>query len=161
MSMKKKILLIAILCSALLVNKCSQPQIENQNKEKKLDATTISSGEQTLSYRNPALMAGTDLLTLFRRLYINQNYASMLKFTSHRSILQFGESSIMEFYKSPNLLGADVKLKSIKYESDSLKCSMNYEVIFFATKNIRMIKCLIENDTAKFSLCDLKTVFCN
>ena len=137
---------------------------QNQKEENNPTETINASAEQKLSFRNPTMMGGSsssNLLSLFRRFYINQDIQSMLSFTSNESKSRFGERRILEFYKSTNLLGPDIKLKSIKYSVDSMHCTLNYEVIMFATKNIRTINCSIENDTAKISLCNLKSIFCN
>jgi hypothetical protein len=164
MGMRKKIFILPILFTILLLCNCSRTPIENQKEESKSDTVNIDTLTEKLSFRNPALMAGSsnsDLISLLRRYYINQDFQSMIAFTSSESIDHFGESHILEFYKSTNLLGFTIKLKSIKYSLDSLNCNINYESYIFATKQIKTVECVIENDTAKLKLCSLKSIFCN
>jgi hypothetical protein len=159
--MRKIIFPTVIICSILLLTDCKQPMVETRTEEIKVVAPYDEGLNYKLSFRNPAVMAGSDLLLILRRFYVNQDYRSMLLFTSRESINQFGERSILKLYRSANLLGPDLKLVSLKYAPDSLQCSLKYSVIVFSTKNILTVNCMIENDTAKISLCNLKSVFCN
>lgn len=158
-NMKTKYFAVSALLYTCLMNGCSQHPPTNSIEEYEIANFQIDSTVEKLTFKNPSLMAGTDLLSLIRRYYTNQDYNSMLTFTSRRSINQYGESRILEFYKSSNLLGPEVKLKSIKYHSDSLMCTMKYEVIIFGTTHLRNVNCSLENDTAKLYLCNLESVF--
>ena len=120
----------------------------------------IDSLRESWSFENPALMAGTDLLSLFRRYYYNQEYNLMLAFTSRNSIKRYGKNEILKFYKSPCLFGPELKLRSIKYDSAHVECTMNYEQIYFGTLKVMPVKCSIENDSAKLVICDLTSIYC-
>ena len=159
-NMKRKYLVVSALLSACVILGCSERTGRNSFEENATSNNRIDSSRKGFTFKNPALMAGTDLLSLIRRFYINQDYNSMLAFTSRRSINRFGERRILEFYKSSNFLGPEVKLKSIKYHSDSLMCTMKYEVIIFGTTHLRNVNCSLENDTAKLYLCNLESIFC-
>ena len=158
--MKKKYFVVIALLSACLILGCSQYPASITAEGNETSNYQIENFQEKFTFKNPSLMAGTDLLSLIRRFYVNQNYNSMLAFTSRRSINRFGERRILEFYKSSNLLGPEVKLKSIKYHSDSLMCTMKYEVIIFGTTHLRNVNCSLENDTAKLYLCNLESIFC-
>lgn len=158
--MNKKYFVVINLISVCVLNGCSESTERKSVEGNVISNNRIDCLQEGFTFKNPALMAGTDLLSLIRRFYVNQDYNSMLMFTSEKSKNQFGERRILEFFKSSNLLGPEVILKSIKYHSDSLECSMNYEEIVFGTKHFKAVKCSIENDTAKIVLCNLKSIFC-
>jgi hypothetical protein len=117
--------------------------------------------ETELNYKNPAVMAGSDFLNIFKRLLVNQDYHSMLLFTSNETKEKFGEKTILEFYERRPQLGFEIKLKSVKYNQDSTTCTLNYQASIFSTTQIKTIKCVVENDTAKISLENVQTIFVN
>ncbi|HKR06405.1 MAG TPA: hypothetical protein VJY62_17350 [Bacteroidia bacterium] len=133
---------------------------ESENKTEEVEQSSYKA-ETQLTYKNPALMGGSDFLNLFKRLQINQQYRTMMIFTSNATKKKFGENNILEFYEKNLQLGFDVKLKSVRYNPDSTTCRLNYQATIYATKETRTIECVIENDSAKISLKNLKTIFFN
>ena len=153
--MRKNILIIA---TVLCLTGCGH---ETENKIEKEEHVTIDllPRQPTESLSNPAFMKGSDFLNVFKRFYINQDFSSMLIFTSEKSKKRFGEKYILEFYKQKLELGFDVKLKSIKFNPGDSTCILNYQANIFATKQTKAIECIIENDTVKIYLDNLRTIF--
>ena len=153
--MRKSIL---ILISILLLQGCG-PIGKNKTEEVMQIITDTSQETLPVSLKNPALMNGSDFLNIFKRFYVNQNYNSMYLFTSDESKIKFGEKNILKFYKQELNLGFTVKLKSLQYKQDSTICMLSYEADIYATKQIKIITCRIENDSAKILLTNLQSIF--
>lgn len=136
-------------------------QQKTETKSDKKEEIIYGALTNQLTYKNPALMCGSDFLNLFKRLQLNQQYQTMMFFTSRITKEKFGEKSILEFYEKSLQLGFDVKIKSVRYNQDSTMCRLNYQATLFATKEIRTIMCVIENDTVKISLDNLQSIFTN
>jgi hypothetical protein len=143
--------------SLLMMFDCCHHEMKIKSDEKEqINSIEISS---QLNFKNPAYMAGSDFLNLFKRFLINQDYKDMLLFTANETKRKFGEKSILEFYENNLRLGFDVKLKSVRFNKDSTMCQLNYEANIYATKEIKTIECLIESDSVKISLKNLQTIF--
>lgn len=155
--MRKNIL---IVISILLQQACT---CNTENKPKQMEQVISDSSQKSLSreWMNPALIYGSDFLNVFKRYYINQDYKSMMCLTSKETIRKFGAKNILEFYQKGVKLGYSVKLKSLNYNSDSTSCVLNYESDIFASKQIKSIHCMVENDSVKISVENLQSIFVN
>jgi hypothetical protein len=110
---------------------------------------------QTVSkpYANPANVFGSNFGDFFISMLGNQHYDMALKFTSKESIKKFGVKAVQESY-----LGYDynykLKVKSI------VKVNEVYVVKFatneFATGKFKEMRVVVENDSCKIVLQDLK-----
>lgn len=111
-----------------------------------------------LSYNNPCLFAGSNLPSVYQRLWINGDYTTMLKFTSNESRSKFGDSKLLDYFQRMDF-GYKLKLKSRNFEEDGAQ-TLNCEALINATKKIVRFKCKVENDTAKIIITNLsKTQF--
>lgn len=113
----------------------------------------VQSKEFKLSYKNPCLFAGSTLPNVYQRLWINGDYATMLKFTSNESRSKFGDSKLLDYFKKIDF-GYSLKLKSRNFEEDGAQ-TLNCEAIINATKKIVRFRCKVENDTAKIIIVNL------
>jgi hypothetical protein len=107
---------------------------EEENNGEKFDMT------------NPALMMGSDLGTIFKTYYKIGDFKKMVQYTSKATIEKYGSDSLEKIYRKLNL-GFDMKLKSITTEEETK--ILHYECQTFATKSIRRMHVIIENDTAR------------
>lgn len=102
---------------------------------------------------NPAMMAGSDLGNLMRRLYINGKFDEMLKFTSKESRTRFGDKAITDYYRRMEF-GTLLSLKS-KYELERT-IWLTYETTIEGTVRVIRIPVVVENDTARILLRNLR-----
>jgi hypothetical protein len=102
---------------------------------------------------NPAMMAGSDLGNLMRRLYICGRFEEMLKFTSQESRTHFGDKAITDYYTRMEF-GFPLRLKS-KFESEGV-IWLTYETSITGTIRVVRIPVVVENDTARVRLTNIQ-----
>jgi hypothetical protein len=95
---------------------------------------------------NPVLMMGTDIGTLFSTYYKVGDFRSMIRYTDKKTVEALGADSLMTVYRKLNL-GYDIKLKSLTSEGNEK--ILHYESSTFATKGVRRLHVVIEDDTAR------------
>jgi len=106
-----------------------------------------------LSYNDPCLFAGSTLPNVYQRLWINGDYATMLKFTSVQSRNNFGDYRILEYFQKIDF-GYNLRLKSRIFEKGGSQ-TLNCLSVIDATRKVIRFKCIIENDTAKIIISSL------
>lgn len=151
---------IMILAMTSVMVSCSQ---ESTSKAPASDmscgVTTSSSTETTLvperPFSNPALIYGSSFGEYFQTLYKTGQFEQMLKFTSSESIDKFGSEAILNFYRKMDF-AYSIKLKSKNENADMT--TLNYEAGIMATRSMVRIDVMIENDTCKILLKDLKSL---
>lgn len=107
---------------------------EEENNSEKFDMT------------NPAFIMGTDLGTLFKTYYKIGDFKKMVQYTSKATIEKYGADSLEKIYRKLNL-GFEMKLKNMTNEGSEK--ILHYECQTFATKGIRRMHVVIENDTSR------------
>jgi hypothetical protein len=149
---------ILILAVTAVMASCSQ---ENSGKTEVLDVKNdaVKAPEKTAElerpFSNPVLMHGSSFGNYFQALYKVGRFEEMLKFTSSESIKRFGKDKILEFYKNMDF-AYNIVLKS-KTVNDSV-ATLNYEAGIMATRHMLRIDVVLENDTCKILLKDLKSL---
>jgi len=110
---------------------------------------------QTVSkpYANPANIFGSNFGDFFISMLGNQHYDMALKFTSKETIKKYGSAKVLESYTSYDY-NYKLKVKSI------IKVNDVYIVKFttneFATGKFKEMRVVVENDSCKIILQDLK-----
>jgi len=108
-------------------------------------------------YENPFLIYGTDFGNYFQTMFVHGKYEQMIAFTSKRSIDEFGEKRVLDFYKNELDFGYDIGGKPLSSGVENDMTVLNYKADIMATKTIIRINVVIENDSCKIVLpSDLK-----
>lgn len=116
---------------------------------------TYGAVSQTVSkpYANPANVFGSNFGDFFISMLGNQHYDMALKFTSKESIKKSGANKVLESYNSYDY-NYKLKVKSI------VKVNEVYIIKFttneFATGKFKEMRVVVENDSCKIVLQDLK-----
>lgn len=126
----------------------------NSNKElnpKEIPSETTSNeeesnGREKYDMTNPAFMMGTDLGTLFKTYYKIGDFKKMVQYTSKATIEKYGADSLEKIYRKLNF-GFDMKLKNMTTEGSEK--ILHYECLTLATKGVRRLHVVIENDTSR------------
>jgi len=102
-------------------------------------------------FSNPAIMYGSDFGNFFKTLYRQGKFDDMISFTSQRSIDEFGEDNILEFYKNEMEFGYEIgKPQSQSKIGDVI--TLNYDADIDATKVVVRLDIVVENDSCKIVL---------
>ncbi len=126
---------------------CSQ-----QSKEKSSDASkrSVDSSQKIIvnktAMNNPVLMSGTNIGKLFNAYYRTGQVEQLITFTDKHTIEKFGREKLGVFYKNLNY-GYDMELSGLRQDGDSKL--LTYTCIISATKVIKQLRVVIENDTAR------------
>ena len=138
-----------VLILPLIVFVCSC----GDNNVKKLEEKQTSESDSTkeavtenADMSNPVLIYGTNIGSLFKTYYKVGDFNAMIRYTDKATIERYGRDSLMKIYRKLNL-GYDIKLKNMTSEGD--RKILHYESNTFATKGIRRLHVVIENDTAR------------
>ncbi|MFN6013162.1 MAG: hypothetical protein ACK47F_00550 [Flavobacteriales bacterium] len=95
---------------------------------------------------NPVLIMGTDIGTLFKTYYKIGDFKSMVRYTDKATVDRYGNDSLMKIYRKLNL-GYDIRLKNMTTEGNEK--ILHYESSTFATRGVRRLHVVVENDTAR------------
>lgn len=106
-------------------------------------------------FANPSFMMGTNFGQFFQTLYRYGKYDEMIKFTSSESIKKYGKKAILEYYENCDF-GYNIKIKGRSEEGNYIILSYNANVM--ATNKVVRMKTVVENDSAKIVLDNLKIV---
>lgn len=158
----KKVLSILILAATLIG--CGNAEVKDVTAV--TDSVSVLTPEPAITggfnakiaeapLANPVFMYGSDFLTLFKSLRKMGKYDDMIKFTSSATIERIGKDSLRDFYENKYKNVSNVKLAS-HTENDNGTITLNYTNINMATKNAIAITVVVESDTAKLILYDLK-----
>jgi hypothetical protein len=129
---------------------CSDPN--GKVEEPSNPASAISTNDELTTIQeksdmtNPAIMLGSDLGSIMRSFYGIGDFDRMLQFTSTETIERFGRDSLKSWYRNLDLR-MEMKLLSVTQEPPYQ--ILHYECIDKATKIIRRLPVIIENDTAR------------
>ncbi len=115
-----------------------------------------SSTQQTdRPFSNPILIYGSSFGNFFQTLYKQGKFNDMILFTSKNSIEKYGIKNILEAYEKMEF-GYNIKLKSSN-SNPNKTITLNYETEIMATKGIMRMNVVIENDTVKVLLNNIKS----
>lgn len=114
-------------------------------------AQVVSGSDKPFS--NPSFMMGTNFGQFFQTLYKLGDYDQMLKFTSKESISKYGKEKIIEYYQNCEF---GYKIKIINKQNQGKYYILSYNATIKATNEIIRIKTVVENDSAKIVLDNLK-----
>lgn len=109
-------------------------------------------------FSNPAFMYGTDLGTFLQVYYKLGKFDQMLNFTASESIKKYGKEKILNYYENCKF-GYEIKLMAMS--GDGKYKILSYNAKIMATNNVIRIKAIVENDTAKIVLDNLKITMGN
>ena len=155
--MKNIKFLLVLVLSAILVS-CGQENVSEKTAELPEAVVTKTPSKSTIEspvapYSNPAIIYGSSFGEFFQMLYKTGKFEDMVKFTSSQSLELFGREKVIGFYKSMDF-GYKIDLKSMNKDVDII--TLNYEADILATKNIVRMEVVIENDSCKILLKDIK-----
>lgn len=136
-------------------NKINADSISKLNSTmREIDSINAKIAEDNKPYHNPALIYGSSFGNMFQAFYKLGAFGNMLKFTSAGTIKKFGQDKILKFYSEMDF-GYKMQLKSMSGGlADTM--NLNYEANINATKKILRMRIVIENDSAKIVLKNLK-----
>ncbi len=114
-----------------------------------------SSVDSNKPFSNPSFMMGTNFGQFFQTLYRLGRYDEMLKFTSQESIKKYGKDNILDYYQNCDF---GYKIKIINKTTDGKYYILSYNANIMATNKVVRMKTVVENDSAKIVLDNLKIV---
>lgn len=106
-------------------------------------------------FANPGFMLGTNFGQFFQTLYRYGKYEEMIKFTSSETIKKYGKQTLLEYYENCDF-GYNIKLKAKSQEGKYF--ILTYKANIMATNKVVRMKTVVENDSAKIVLDNLKIV---
>lgn len=153
--MYRFILIIAVFtytssCQQNNKNKVDIKKTEELSYEEEKNA----SEENIPTLSNPALILGTDLGTLFKTYYNVGDFNAMLRYTDKSTLDHYGRDSLIKIYRKLNL-GFEMRLRNITSEKNEK--ILHYEIMTYATKSVKRLHVVIENDTARIVPQNLQT----
>lgn len=107
-------------------------------------------------FANPAFMMGTNLGKYLQVLYAQNQIDEMVKFTASETIKKYGREKVWNYYSTCNF-GYEIKLKSMNTEGRYKILSYNARIN--ATNTVVRMKTVVENDTAKVVLDNLRITY--
>lgn len=122
----------------------------------KENAIAIPNAHETIEqvnekpFANPALIKGSDFLSLVSAEKMAGNNEELLRYTSRQSKIQLTSEQILKEFGKTNI-NLEKKLKSIRKLNDSCY-TLNYQTNAFATKGIMTISVSVEKDTCRLVL---------
>jgi len=150
MKTKLSVLFVSLL---VILSSCAEKESSTDYVvENVVETPQIVENNELKPFSNPVLIYGTSFGDFFQMLYKQGKFNEMLKFTSSGTISKFGSEEIVDMYKNM-AFAYDMRLKSTT-GSDTI--FLNYEAGIYATKHMVRIPVVIENDTTKIVLYDLK-----
>ena len=143
-----------ILVFTVLLSSCENDRTMNtssKNNTKQQERVTPVKETQneeteTFDMSNPALMMGTNIGILFKAYYKVGEFNKMITYTASSTIEKFGREKLSSIYRNLDL-GFDMKFKNMTTEGNEK--ILHYEVVINATKQIKRLHVVIENDTAR------------
>lgn len=150
--MKNLSILILI---TLFLTSCKQEEtkVVKISNDSDIQVSKMTKQLEEKPFSNPVFMYGSSFGNLFQMMYKTGSFNDMIKFTSSGSVNKFGKNKILEFYKNMDF-AYKIKLKSQNINGDTT--ILNYECGIMATTKMLRIPAVIENDTVKIVLSDLK-----
>lgn len=147
--------IILIFVTVIALSSCGNKEKSTSVDKSMVDNTSIVKQDlNTKEFSNPVFIYGSSFGNYFQALYKIGKFDEMLKFTSSGSISKYGKANILKMYETMDF-AYSIKLKS-KTGTDTIV--LNYEAGIFATRNILRIPVIIENDTVKIVLKNLKSL---
>ncbi len=146
--------LASFLVISILFLSCEseKPATSSQKKsqENKIEKTQSLPKEEdkveTFDMSNPAFMMGTNIGTIFKTYYKVGDFNKMITYTASSTIKKYGREKLRSIYRNLDL-GFDMKFKNMTTEGNEK--ILHYEVVINATKLIKRLHVVIENDTAR------------
>lgn len=114
---------------------------------------TLFAQDNSKPYSNPIFIYGSSFGNFFKALYKVGDYESMMKFTSSKSIKEFGYYNILNYYKNMDF-GYDMKLISRPAPINGIS-TLNYSAMIMGTKRVVKLDVTIENDSTKLVIDNL------
>jgi hypothetical protein len=137
--------LLLLSCEGDKVASSSQKKSQQNNVEEiKVDAKEKE--REGFDMTNPAFMMGTNIGILFKTYYNVGDFNNMITYTASSTIKKYGREKLMSIYRKLNF-GFDMKFKNMTNEGDEK--ILHYEILMNATKQVKRLHVIIENDTAR------------
>jgi len=148
------ITLASFLLSAILFAACESDNssISIPKKKSKQNETENTQNEakdekvETFDMTNPAFMMGTNIGSIFKTYYKVGDFNKMITYTASSTIKKYGREKLRSIYRNLDL-GFDMKFKNMTTEGNEK--ILHYEVVINATKMVKRLHVIIENDTAR------------
>jgi len=139
----------------IIISSCSNQNKDKQNSQFDQSPDDIYSDElfapsEASRMSNPAIIMGSDFGSFIQSIHRLGKYEEMIKYTSYKTINQFGKDSLIKFY-SNMIFNYDLELKSY----DTVQNILYYNIDLSATKRRLSMPITIEKDTVKLIFTDL------
>jgi hypothetical protein len=120
----------------------------NTNQQERVSPVKETQNEETDTpdMTNPALMMGTNIGILFKAYYNVGEINKMIAYTASSTIEKYGREKLSSLYRNLDF-GYDMKFKNMTTEGNEK--ILHYEVVINATKKVKRLHVVIENDTAR------------
>lgn len=149
--------IVLIFATAIALSSCGNKK-SYLSKANPIEVTVVKIEPvinlSTKEFSNPVFIYGSSFGNYFQALYKVGKFDKMLKFTSSGSIMKYGKENIRKMYETMDF-AYTIKLKS-KFGTDTI--TLNYEAGIYATKHMVRIPVVIENDTVKIVLQNLRSL---
>jgi hypothetical protein len=136
------ILTTLLSCQNEAINSGTNPSSEKADPKKE-------SSEALLDFSNPAVFLGTDFGNFIRSLYGIGDFEQMLQFTSSETIERFGKDQLRNHYQELDLR---MEMRLLSTTSEDSLILLHYECFDKATKTVRRLPLIVENDSVKIHL---------
>ena len=128
-----------------LLAACGGHEHTPASNNERQQAPSVNVGKSVLFY-------GSDPGTIIRRYYLNNDFQNILSFISDSSLKVHGKERLENSIMKDSSLANTIQLKSVKWNSDSSRSILTYEVIVMATTYTKHLEIAYENDTPKVVL---------
>ncbi len=138
--------IVPIIGSCVNDNSTEPKKAKENPKPGPIKKEDIEEQTETFDMSNPVFMMGTNLGILFKTYYKVGDYSKMLTYTSSATIKKYSKEKILNIYRNLDL-GFDMKLTNMTTEGNEK--ILHYEIVINATKQVKRLHVVIENDTAR------------
>jgi hypothetical protein len=146
--------LAIFLLSVMLFESCKNEKPGFSSQKKKTEKINIETPQnkskqveqESFDMTNPAFMMGTNIGAIFKAYYKVGDFNKMITYTASSSIKKYGREKLRSIYRNLDL-GFDMKFKNMTIEGNEK--ILHYEVVINATKMVKRLHVVIENDTAR------------
>jgi hypothetical protein len=114
---------------------------------------------QSKPYSNPNLIYGSSFGNYFQALYRQDRFGDLLKFSDSQSRKRFGDGRLIGFYKNDFHFDFQMNKLTATNKSGDTTLLIYSEAIILGTKRKIIIPCLIQNDSCKIVIRNLKPSF--
>lgn len=143
---RNRVIVVSLGILSILFGCVEEPKktVEPVKQKESIKSKTFSNDGFDMS--NPSVFLGSDFGNFIRSLYGIGDFERMLKFTAAATINRYGKESLLQYYQK---LDMRMEMKLLNVTDEDSLFVMHYECIDKATKVIRRLPVVVENDTVK------------